>query len=141
MPLNTDYIKKYAQYHGLKKELESKANEISKKMSDMQDAIINNMLDSEVDKVNLKGGITITIDDKIFAKCIKIEGTDKVDRELIAKALKKAGLKWLISNTINLKRITSYLRELDKSGEPLPEELKGLIEPSSVPRLVVKKYK
>ena len=138
--LNTDLAKKYAKWDRAKKQLEAKARLIGKKLDGWSPTLIDHMIDEEIDKISLKGGLTLSLQEMIWAK---IEAKDKFgnnDKPRIVAALRQAQLDDLVTDeTYNSNALSYYLRELDRNDEKLPEELVGIVRPNPVQKIVVKK--
>jgi len=138
--LDTNKAKRFARYSHAKRKLEAKAKEIGKKLTKWQEPLMNEMLNDEIDKISLKGGDTIRIDEKIWAKILVLDEFGNTDKEKIVAALREANLDYLVTKeTFNHNSLAAYLRELDQSEKSLPESLKDVIKPNPVFKLITKR--
>ena len=135
MALDIKELGRYARLYLARKKLKEKYDALTKKLVPMEKALINHMLDQDepVERISLKGGITIDIGTMIWAKVL----TD--DKQKLAEALTEAGLEHMLSSGVNAQSLSAYLRELDRENQPLPDILKDLIEPNPVDSLKVRK--
>jgi hypothetical protein len=138
--LRIDKLKEFADIYREREKIRAKDKELTSKLMELEPAYIEHMISFGTDKVSLKGGDSLELSDKIITTCVKIEGSDKVDRQRVGKALRKAGLGWLVGDSYNTNSLTAYVSELIKSGGKLPESLKGIVDASEITKLKVKKY-
>ena len=68
--LNTEHAKRYARHALAKRKLEQKAKEIGQKLETWSQPLIDHMIDEEIEKLNLKGGITLNLHPQIWAKML-----------------------------------------------------------------------
>jgi len=139
--LNTKLIAKFARLYLARKKLKEKATQINKELENMQGPLLDHIIDEGLNKVSFPGGITVSIDKKIWPKYLAKDEFGQTDKHAIATALKEAGLNEYVEEGYNTNSIAAYLRELDRDKTNLPEALKGIIEPNSVNKLVAKKFK
>jgi len=137
--LNTKMLKKYSRLYLARKKLKEKYNELTTELGKMESSLIQHMITEEIDKFNFKGGITVSIKQLIWPKCLVKNEVGKNDNKAIINALKSGGLDYMVDEGYSVQTLASYLREMDASNEALPESFKGIIEPNPVKSLVVKK--
>ena len=129
--MNTTALKKYANLFFAKQKLKSKLKEIEERLAKQETILLNHLTDLEIDKVSLKGGISLFTRTVIWAKC--------KDKQSAINAIKEAGEEWMIQEGFNSQTLSSFLRELDKIGQELPKEFKGVIEANPKTNLIAKK--
>jgi hypothetical protein len=140
--LNTDLAKKFARHYLAMKKCDKKAKEIRKLLEQWNQPLLDHMVDEEMNKISFKGGDTLSIDEKIWAKILAKDEFGETDTERVVVALRAAGLDDLIvAEKYNHNSLAGYLRELAAAHEPLPEALEGIIVANPVKKLVVKKLK
>jgi len=126
--MNTQALKRYANWFFAKKKLQAKLKQIEGKLEKESAILLDHLADLEIDKVSLKGGITLFSKTTIWAKC--------KDKESAINAIKEAGEEWMIQEGFSTQALSMFLRELDKSGKELPEEFKGVIEANPKTNLI-----
>jgi hypothetical protein len=126
MALNTDELKRFGRLYLARKKIREKDRELTKEIGKLEGPLMEHMATEEVDKVSLKGGITLNISTIIYAK-------KKAPDHLIAEALKAIGRDDLVNTVINSTSLSKAVREIIERGEDLPEEFRGLVaaEPKS----------
>lgn len=129
--MNTAALKRYANWFFAKKKLQAKLKQIETKLEKESTILLDHLADLEVDKVSLKGGITLFTKTTVWAKY--------KDKQSAVNAIREAGEEWMISEGFNSITLSSFLRELDKTGQKLPEEFKGVIEANPKTNLIAKK--
>jgi hypothetical protein len=134
--LNIGRLKKYAALAEARRKLKEKYDQLGKRLANMAPALINHLIDHEMDKVPLKGGRTIYIDTKIWSKYLP----GKTIEDLV-NAAKEDGIYEQLGGkeSLNAQSLAAYLRELDRQEKDLPKNLKQVIEPNPVSNLVVRK--
>jgi len=134
MALDTDRFKKFARLSLAKKKLKAKHDSIGRDLDKMMPQLIEDLINEEVDKISLKGGITVFIRPQIWPKW-KTE-----DKRKRVEALKEAGFKDLVEEGFNTNSLAAILRELDATGKDLPEVLKEVLEANTVEKLIAVRY-
>jgi len=129
--MNTAALKRYANWFFAKQKLKAKLKQIEEKLEKESLILIDHLADLEVDKVSLKGGITLSTRTVIWAKC--------KDKKSAINAIKEAGEEWMIEEGFNSITLSSFLRELNNTGKELPKEFKGVIESNPKTNLIAKK--
>jgi len=129
--MNTKALKRYANWCFAKKKLKAKLKQIEAKLEREAPVLLDHLTDLEVDKVSLKGGITLFSKTVIWAKC--------KDKESAVKAIKEAGEEWMVSEGFNSKTLSSFLRGLNEEGKELPKEFKDVITANPKTSLIAKK--
>jgi len=100
-----------------KANLNKRLGEITARRADIETFIVDQMVDSGIDKITINGR-TLSISSMKWAK---IEST----REQVIAALKEAGLEEYVTIGFNSQSLSAYIRNQLESGEPLPPELNG----------------
>ena len=138
--LDTEEVKRYARYYLAMQKCDAKAKEMRKKLDEWQSSIIDQMDTAEVDKVSLKGGITLSIQNQLWEKVIALGPDGNADKKKVVMALREAGLHELVTEEgFHHMALAGYLRELDRSEKPLPESFKDVIIKNPVDKLIVRK--
>jgi len=115
------------------KDLEDKVKSIKNDLAVMEQALIEKFTTEGVNKMSLKGGITLRIDCKIWPKVFSPEAA--------VSAIKAAGLMMLLAReTYQTQSLAAYLRECDKNGDPLPEEFANIITPNPVYKIIATRH-
>lgn len=125
-------LKKFANLYLARKKIREKEKELTAQLMEMQTSLIDHLLDHGLLNVPLKGGNTISMRPRIVPKM-----KNGATREHVIQALIRDGLKDLVSDNYNGKRLASYLGDLDKADEPLPKHLSEVIEIDRIINLVV----
>ena len=81
-------LKKFAGLYLARKKIREMDEKLTKKIMAMQQALIDHLIDHEVNSLPLKGGRTIYIDSKIWPK----KKSEDITTEQITEALRKDGL-------------------------------------------------
>jgi hypothetical protein len=138
--LQTKEFQKFIRLTLAKRKLEAKVKQINLILEHMAQPLIDHMVDEEVDKLSLKGGITIKLDRTIWAKIIAKDEFGAVDKERVVAALRDAGLNELINaETYNSQSLSKYIRDLAKAQKKIPDEIADVVKANPVPKLIVKK--
>jgi hypothetical protein len=138
--LQTKEFQKFIRLTLAKRKLEAKVKQINLILEQMAQPLIDHMVDEEVDKLSLKGGITIKLDRTIWAKIIAKDEFGAVDKERVVAALRDAGLNELINaETYNSQSLSKYIRDLAKAQKKIPDEIADVVKANPVPKLIVKK--
>jgi hypothetical protein len=138
--LQTKEFQKFIRLTLAKRKLEAKVKQINLILEHMAQPLIDHMVDEEVDKLSLKGGITIKLDRTIWAKIIAKDEFGATDKERVVAALRDAGLNELINaETYNSQSLSKYIRDLAKAQKKIPDEIADVVEANPVPKLIVKK--
>lgn len=126
---------RFAELDQAKDEMEAKLKDIKKELETMSDALVNQFMDQQIQKISIKGGVTLRLDCKIWPK-----KKDGVSTPEVVNAIKAAGMpELLVKENYQTQSLAAYLRELDKSGESLPPELSAVIEPNPVYKIIATK--
>lgn len=112
------------------KDKEAEVKDLKKEAAVMEATLIERFASDTIDKLSIKGGVTLRLDCKIWPKVSS--------PELAVDALRKAGLDMLVAHeTYQTQALAGYLRECAKNDEPLPDAFKGIIEPNPVYKIIV----
>jgi hypothetical protein len=140
--LDTKRLKKYARKYKAMKVMDAFVKKLRKELDTEAPGLIDHLVDCETNVLSLKNGDTLTIKREIWPKILVKDENDVGDKVKVVKALRAAGLNEIVTKeTYQVQKLASYLRELAKGEQPLPEPLVGIIESNSVPKLIVKTFK
>ena len=121
MALNVELLGKYARIYLARKKLRDKDKDLTDRLQQMEQALIDHMQDQGddgVDQISLKGGRTLQIKTTLWGKILTSDKTKLVN------ILRVLGLGHIVSDaTVNHQKLAGYLRELDRDGEKIPPEL------------------
>jgi hypothetical protein len=136
MALDTKKLGQYARLYLARKKLKEKYEQLGKQLKKIEGPLIEHMFDQDepIEKLSLRGGITLNIEETIWAQLIPDEN-GVVDKNKIAAALEKVGMGHIASLGINHQSLSAYLRELSAAGEPIPPELEGLVRANPTEKL------
>ena len=136
MPLDTALLGKFARLYLARKKLREKDAELTKRLTEMEQPLIDHMRDQgddAVEQISLKGGRTLVLNTTIWAKVL----VD--DKKPLIEALQALDLGYMTSAGVNHQSLSSYLRGLEAEGEELPAELRGLVKANPVDKLTAKR--
>jgi hypothetical protein len=127
--LHTKFAEKYISM----KDLESQVKQMKAELAVMETALIEKLTSEGLNKISLKGGLTLRVDDKIYPKVSSSEEA--------VTAIRAAGLEMLLAKeNYQAQSLAAYLRECDRNGDPLPEQFTGIIEPNHVYRIIASRH-
>jgi hypothetical protein len=127
---------RFAEKWQEKEDLEVSLKNIKKELEVMSEALVDKFLNEQVQKISLKGGTTLRLDCRIWPKMC--EGKTAADA---VAAIKAAGMpELLVKEGVQTNSLAAYLRDLDKSGDPLPLEFEGIISPNPVYKIIATKH-
>lgn len=112
-------LTRYVTLESRKRELRSELDAIENEMKGLETQILDEW--TKTGQTGAKvGGYTIYVNRQLWAGLA--EGAEGPD---VAAALGEAGLAWMA--TANWQKLSSYVRELDQEGAPLPRALEGVV--------------
>lgn len=126
--MNVDNIEDWLALKAEKDIADMRSKSLSERMADLEKLIVDDMSQAGVQSVKV-AGYTVYIRRDIFVK--KLVG----DNTLINNALKSSGYADMVKEAYAPQSLAALLREFDRSGDPLPAPLAGVIEPAEVFRL------
>lgn len=115
-----------------KRELEAELEAIKVEMMPLEEAVIDQFTLSGVQGAVKIGGYSIHLQRALWVR------PKDGDVERTAAALKAAGIPELVSETVNVNRLSAWARELDRMGEPIPPELDDYLERDERYRAIVR---
>lgn len=140
--LNTKKLKAYARKYKAMKACDRKAKQLRKQLDMEAQPLLDHMVDEEIDRLNLKGGDVLIAKTEIWGKIVAKDEFGNTDKPKVILALREAGLSDIVTEeTYQTRKLASYLRELDKDNQPLPECFKNVIIANPTPKLIVKNLK
>lgn len=131
MALNMDKLREYAELYLERKKYKDKYNELTEKITEMEQSLLDHMADEGTDKVHLSEGRTISVQEKIWP--------EYGHKEIAIEAIRASGIPGMLGEDFNHQRLAGFIRERIRAGKELPEAFKGKIKASPVQKLVAKK--
>ena len=122
--LNISLIKRFARLGKAKAALASALDRVNAKITAIEEQVCDNMVDAGIKNMKIDGR-TVYTKNEIWAKRIGDATTEEA-----CIALKEADLGEFVQQGYNSNSISGLFRELDRNNEPLPDALKGVIEPN-----------
>lgn len=117
-----DAVLRYAELATQKQEAERHLNSIKEEMKALEERVLRYFQNKGIDRVAANGR-TVYIKRELWA------GRDEgADADEIGAALLEAGLGEYFPNRVNWQSLSAFCRELDASGESLPEPLVGKVK-------------
>lgn len=117
--MDTVVFKTFLELEERKRKLNEDLKSVNEQITAINDVIINAMANAGMDKVTFNGR-TVYIHTRIAAKKLADDGA-------LCDALKDTGLGDFVKIGANTKTLSSYLAELVKNGEPIPEKLQPVL--------------
>lgn len=121
-----DLIRYWAELEHEKRALEDKLKEVKARQAQIEERVQEVFAETGMQNVRI-AGLTVYLERKLWAK--REEG---VTMEEACAALKEAGLGDLVTEGYNSHTLSAYLRELERTNQPLPPELEGKITAAEV---------
>lgn len=118
--LNTDIIRQWIELDKQRKQHEADIVEIKEKMAFLENVIVENFASAGIDSVRVNG-FNISTKKHIFA--VIVDG----DKERAYEALRKAGFGHYVSETVNMRSLSTLVSDLIESDQHLPDEFNGAI--------------
>lgn len=116
----------YAELDQKRLRLRKEQEDIEAALKPLEEAILEEITQEGVTSFRVTtpdfGLVNVYLERRVWAKCV--DG----DWARATQALKSAGLTEYIEVKYNTQSLSAYLRELDRAGEPLPEQLMGAID-------------
>ena len=134
--MNVERYQHYAAKVALKRELKAKLTELEADIKETETALLDEMGSEGVTQVRVEtseGPFTL------FPKRVVWAGVEEGQKLRAIEVLESLGLKDLLSP--NYQSLSSWVREHEEFGRPLPEEFKGVIAVREVFSLAVRKAK
>lgn len=119
--METDRLREYVRLRREQKNREAEAAQVK----DLADALEQELLEDFAE--NTIQSVTVDNTTVYLSRSLWAQVEPGVDRTEVLSALRDAGLGHFVSESFNTQTVSSYLRDLDREGEPLPDELHGLI--------------
>lgn len=126
-------IKKFADLYLKHKQLTTELSVLANEINQMQDGLIEHMVDNNVQKISLAGGITVSLKTQVWPKYKLNKSKDD-----LAVALESDGFGSLVTKGINHQTFAALIREFNTDGKPLPPAINEVVEISETTRLVAK---
>ena len=104
-----------------KKVLEAQLQILKQQIADLQPGLKDDFAREGVNSINLDG-VTVYLHRALWARPAQGQTTQQ-----LADALKSCGLQDFVHETCNLNTLSAYLRELERNGQPMPEDLVGIL--------------
>jgi hypothetical protein len=131
MALNTKKLEEYADIYLQRKYHRDKDNELTEKLVEMEQSLLDHMADEGANKISLVGGKTLSVQEQIWPEY----GT----KDVAIAAIRAAKIPGMLEEGFNHQRLAGFLRELIRRGKELPKEFKGKIKAKPVQKLIAKK--
>lgn len=131
MALNTEKLEEFANLYLERKKHQDKVNELTEKIGEMEQALLEHMANEGTFKWHGTNGKTVTVSEQIWPKY--------GHKSIAIEAIKAANIKGLIEEGFNHNRLASFIREKIRAGEDLPKEFAGKITADPVQKLVARK--
>lgn len=132
--MNTDRVKRYAELTSLKRQAKATLNTIQEELTTLETELLDALAAEGIDQVRVdtdEGRFTI------FPRRTIWGGIEEGKKMEAIEVLEKLGLKDLLSP--NYQSLSSWIREHEETGIPLPEEFNGVIMVREVFSLAVRK--
>lgn len=124
--MDTQRVAEYVRLRTLQKEAEATAEDYKSQADALQDILLEQFAEEGVQKVSVNG-VTTYLRRDLWAKV-----EEGASREQVVEGLKACGMGQFVSETYNTQTVSAWLRDLEREGEPLPEELTGVLTSSEV---------
>jgi hypothetical protein len=115
--VNTDRLKEYARLRRVEKELGTEASAIKEQADTLEQELLEEFAESGLQKMTVDGS-TIYLRRDLWAS--RINGATALD---VCEAFEKAGLTQFVTTNYNSNTVSAWLREIDASGEQMPESV------------------
>ena len=128
--MNMEIIKQFASLTARKKKLEDGLRAVKDEMSNIEPALLQELLDNQLDRlpVTTEDGDRITVFIHRQAWARPKDG----NKEAVVAALKDCGLSDFVSESYNTNSLSAYVRECLANGQELQPELKETVRVDEV---------
>ena len=121
--LNMERLKEFVEKDARKQALKRELNQLNKELNELEPELLESFAEEGVESIKVDGRI-VFLHRQIWAQVVG----GACNRPLAVEALKRAGLSDFVSENFNSNQLSAYMRELERNGEPLPEEFDGILE-------------
>lgn len=122
--LDMDRVREYVRLRRRERELGAQAEEVKAQADVIEQALLEEFAQDGVQSMSVDG-MTVYLQRTLWARL-----SDGATREQAIDALRDAGLDHFVAESYNTQTLSSWLRDLEREEEPLPEALVGVIEGS-----------
>ena len=124
--MDADVVRRYTTLRQRERERKAEAGALKEEADALEQEILEQFAAEGIDSVRIDGK-TVYLHRTLWARTEK-----DVDREAVCGALQEIGLGHFVSETYNANTLSAWMRDLDREGEELPTELKGLVKGEEV---------
>lgn len=129
-----DIIRRFGELYLKQKQLEAALDDVKAQRSAIEDAAMIAFTGMDVQRLPLNIGATVYVEEKLWAKAPRIEGTDQPDNERFLAGLRLMGLGHYIRETANTNSVSAWFRaELKRREEAMIEEARQRGETDALP--------
>lgn len=132
LSLNLGLAQHYADLTMRRRAIEEELKRVQEEVALVEQELLDEMARAGVSRINLPENL-IHLQRQLWA--YPANG----DAERTADALKRAGVGELVSETVNVHKLSSYVRELERDGREMPGELVDFIDVKDRYRAIVRK--
>lgn len=119
--MEMEVVREYTKLNRRKRELEAELDAVKEQKAKVEERLLEEFSLDNVDRITLDGH-TVYLHRQVWAALE--EGATKED---VIEGFRAAGLEHFVSETYSHQTVSAWLRELEREGEELPEELDGLL--------------
>lgn len=113
--MDTDRLKEYARLRRVEKELGAESAAVKAEADKMEQELLEAFAESGLTSLKVDGS-TVYLRRELWAS--RRPGATPLD---VCEAFEKAGMGQFVNQNYNSQTVSAWLRELDASGEPVPE--------------------
>lgn len=129
--MDTTKVQAYVELRRREKERDSERKAVKAEADALEQELLDEFSSAGVDSLRVDDGAggkaTVYLHQQIWAK--RPEG---VDPKAVCDAFEAVGLGDFVNETYNAQTVSSWLRDLDREGKPIPAEFDGLLEGTTV---------
>ncbi len=129
---NDELLAEFVELSNRKREIEAEGKRINARLAELQEPLLDWFAERGIQNIRTKKG-TVYVAHEFF--CNKKGG---VATQQVCDALEQIGMGRLVSPAYSAASLKSWVREQIESGADLPEQLDGLLNHETVPRLKTK---
>lgn len=123
--MDNKLVKQFVELTKQKKKAEQDLKMIKEQIQGLQDQFLKELEKAGVQSMTV-GGFTVYIERKLWA------GAVDGDKGRMIKALKRARLKYLVTESVNTHSLSAYFRGLEEAKRKPPTSLEGAVQTHEV---------
>lgn len=122
-------VQEYVRLRRRQKELDAELDGVRREADQLEQALLESFSLEGLDRMTVDS-TTVYLHRQLWAKA-----ADTTTRQNLLESLKSVGLGHFVHETVNFQTLSSYVRDLDREGEPVPEGLQDDLDVAEVYRL------